>query len=124
MDVLVLNDGALVYVTSEGAIYEWLAFSVSAVSSPTVIAPTSPPIGKTNGRWHKVITDWTYGAGGTDLGAKTSGYLKAVKPIRWTKDPTRRSIKSSEKPRRYSFNLPETRPSRIVGCAVRSTRTR
>lgn len=78
MDVLVLNDGALVYVTSEGAIYEWLAFSVSAVSSPTVIAPTSPPIGKTNGRWHKVITDWTYGAGGTDLGAKTSGYLKAV----------------------------------------------
>ena len=33
MDVLVLNDGALVYVTSEGAIYEWLAFSVSAVSS-------------------------------------------------------------------------------------------
>jgi len=78
MDVLVLNDGALVYVTSEGAIYEWLAFSVSAVSSPTVIAPTSPPAGKTNGRWHKVITDWTYGAGGTNLGAKTSGYLKAV----------------------------------------------
>ena len=78
MDVLVLNDGALVYVTSEGAIYEWLAFSVSAVSSPTVIAPTSPPTGKTNGRWHKVITDWTYGAGGTNLGAKTSGYLKAV----------------------------------------------
>ena len=78
MDVLVLNDGALVYVTSEGAVYEWLAFSVSAVSSPTVIAPTLPPAGKTNGRWHKVITDWTYGAGGTNLGAKTSGYLKAV----------------------------------------------
>ena len=78
MDVLVLNDGALVYVTSEGAVYEWLAFSVSAVSSPTVIAPASPPAGKTNGRWHKVVTDWTYGAGGTNLGQKTTGYLKAV----------------------------------------------
>ena len=78
MDVLVLNDGALVYVTSEGAVYEWLTFSVSAVSSPTVIAPASPPAGKTNGRWHKVVTDWTYGAGGTNLGQKTTGYLKAV----------------------------------------------
>lgn len=78
MDVLVLNDGALVYVTSESAAYEWLTFSVSAVSSPTVIAPASPPAGKTNGRWHKVITDWTYGAGGTNLGQKTTGYLKAV----------------------------------------------
>ena len=78
MDVLVLNDGALVYVTSESAVYEWLTFSVSAVSSPTVIAPASPPAGKTNGRWHKVITDWTYGAGGTNLGQKTTGYLKAV----------------------------------------------
>jgi hypothetical protein len=78
MDVLVLNDGALVYVTSESAVYEWLTFSVSAVSSPTVIAPMSPPAGKTNGRWHKVVTDWTYGAGGTNLGQKTTGYLKAV----------------------------------------------
>ena len=78
MDVLVLNDGALVYVTSESAVYEWLTFSVSAVSSPTVIAPASPPAGKTNGRWHKVVTDWTYGAGGTNLGQKTTGYLKAV----------------------------------------------
>ena len=78
MDVLVLNDGALVYVTSESAVYEWLTFSVSAVSAPTVIAPASPPAGKTNGRWHKVVTDWTYGAGGTNLGQKTTGYLKAV----------------------------------------------
>ena len=78
MDVLVLNDGALVYVTSESAVYEWLTFSVSAVSSPTVIAPASPPAGKVNGRWHKVVTDWTYGAGGTNLGQKTTGYLKAV----------------------------------------------
>ena len=78
MDVLVLNDGALVYVTSESAVYEWLTFSVSAVSSPTVIAPASPPAGKVNGRWHKVVTDWTYGAGGVNLGWKTTGYLKAV----------------------------------------------
>ena len=78
MDVLVLNDGALVYVTNESAVYEWLTFSVSAVSSPTVIAPASPPAGKVNGRWHKVVTDWTYGAGGTNLGQKTTGYLKAV----------------------------------------------
>jgi len=78
MDVVVLSDGALCYVTSEGAVYEWLAFSTSTVSSPTVIVPTTPPTGKTNGRWHKVVTDWTYGAGGANLGAKTTGYLKAV----------------------------------------------
>lgn len=76
--VAALTDGALVYVTSEGAIYEWRAFSTTAAASPTVIAPTSPPTGKTNGRWHKVITDWTYGAGGTNLAQKTSGYLKVV----------------------------------------------
>lgn len=78
MDVVVLSDGALCYVASEGAVYEWQAFSVSAVSSPAVIAPAAPPMGKANGRWHKVVTDWTYGAGGTNLGAKTTGYLKAV----------------------------------------------
>lgn len=78
MDVVVLTDGALCYVTSEGAVYEWLAYSTSAVSSPNVIAASSPPAGKTNGRWHKVVTDWTYGAGGTNLRAKSTGYLKAV----------------------------------------------
>ena len=124
MDVLVLNDGALVYVTSEGAVYEWLAFSVSAVSSPTVIAPTLPPAGKTNGRWHKVITDWTYGAGGTNLGAKTSGYLKAVEAYSVDEGPDAAIEQVFGKPRRYSFSLPETRPSRTAGCVVRSTRTR
>lgn len=78
MDVVVLTDGALCYVTSEGAVYEWLAYSTTAPSSPNVIAASSPPTGKTNGRWHKVVTDWTYGAGGTNLGAKSTGYLKAV----------------------------------------------
>lgn len=78
MDVVVLTDGALCYVTSEGAVYEWLAYSTTAPSSPNVIAASSPPTGKTNGRWHKVVTDWTYGAGGTNLGQKTTGYLKAV----------------------------------------------
>jgi phage gp37-like protein len=78
MDVVVLTDGALCYVTSEGAVYEWLAYSTTAPSSPNVIAANSPPTGKSNGRWHKVVTDWTYGAGGTNLGAKATGYLKAV----------------------------------------------
>ena len=75
--MLVLNDGALVYVTSEGAVYEWLAFSVSAVSSPTVIAPTLPPAGKTNGRWHKVITDGRM-ARAVRTRRQDDGYLKAV----------------------------------------------
>lgn len=78
MGVVVLTDGALCYVTSEGAVYEWLAYSTTAPSSPNVIAANSPPTGKSNGRWHKVVTDWTYGAGGTNLGAKATGYLKAV----------------------------------------------
>ena len=43
MDVVVLTDGALCYVTSEGAVYEWLAYSTTAPSSPNVIAASSPP---------------------------------------------------------------------------------
>lgn len=78
MDVVVLPDGALCYVTSESSVYEWRAFSTTTPSSPDVIAATSPPSGKTNGRWHKVVTDWTVGAGGTNLGAKSTGYLQTV----------------------------------------------
>jgi len=76
--VAVLPDGSLVYVTDQSKLYEWRAFSTTAASSPTVIAPAAPPAGKTNGRWHVVATDWTWGAGGTNLAQKTSGYLKVV----------------------------------------------
>lgn len=77
-NVAALPDGALVYVTDQGKLYEWRAFSTTAASSPAVIAPTSPPTNKANGRWHVVATDWTWGAGGIGLAQKTSGYLKAV----------------------------------------------
>lgn len=78
VNVAVVPDGGLVYVTDQGTVYEWNTWSTVAASSPSVIAATSPPAGKTNGRWHRVSTDWTWGAGGTNLAQKTSGYLRYV----------------------------------------------
>jgi len=73
-----MSHGALCYVTSESAVYEWDSYSTATANGSTVIASSTLPAGKTNGRWLKIITDWTYGAGGTNLGAKSTGYLRSV----------------------------------------------
>ena len=71
-------DGELRFVTAAGAVFEWLPYSALAADGLVIVAPSSPPSGKVNGRWHKVITSWTYGAGGVNLGAKLSGFLRSV----------------------------------------------
>lgn len=77
MQVAVLRDGGLCYVTGQG-LFEWLPFSSATPDGVNVVVPTTLPAGKTNGRWLKVSTTWTYGAGGTSLSSKTTGYLRSV----------------------------------------------
>lgn len=76
LQAAVLHD-ALCFVTGEG-LFEWRPYSVTAADGVNVILPSTLPAGKTNGRWHRIVTSWTYGAGGLNLGNKTTGYLQAV----------------------------------------------
>ncbi len=79
VDATVLSDGAMAYVTSEANIYEWVIDSTATVDGSTVLASTTlDPSAR--GRWLKVLTSWAYGAGGTNLAKKQSGYLRAVEP--------------------------------------------
>ena len=79
VDATVLSDGAMAYVTSEANIYEWAIDSTATVDGSTVLASTTlDPSAR--GRWLKVLTSWAYGAGGTNLAKKQSGYLRAVEP--------------------------------------------
>lgn len=77
LQAAVLRDGGLCYVTGQG-LFEWLPFSTATADGVNVVASTNLPAGKTNGRWVKVSTTWTYGAGGTSLSSKATGYLKSV----------------------------------------------
>ena len=70
-------DSALCFVTGTG-LYEWRSTSTATADGSDVVASTALPAGKTNGRWHRVTTSWTYGAGGQNLGQKATGYLRAV----------------------------------------------
>lgn len=79
LNIAVLPDGALCRVTGSG-LYEWLTTSTATADGSNVIASTAQPTGKTNGRWVKVSTDWTWGIGGQNLADKTTGYLRAVEP--------------------------------------------
>lgn len=72
------EDGSLCFVQSAGRIFEWRTWSTATPDGVSVIAMTSPPAGKSNGRWHSVVTSWRYGAGGANLAQKTAGYLRAV----------------------------------------------
>lgn len=78
MQAAILRPGSICYVTSEDNNFEWLPTSAATPNGINVILPTTLPTGKTNGRWHKVTTSWTYGAGGTSLKTKTTGYLREV----------------------------------------------
>jgi len=79
VDATVLSDGAMAYVTSEANIYEWAIDSTATVDGSTVLASiTLDPSAR--GRWLKVLTIWTFGAGGTNLAKKQTGYLRAVEP--------------------------------------------
>ena len=79
VDATVLSDGAMAYVTSEANIYEWAIDSTATVDGSTVLASiTLDPSAR--GRWLKVLTSWTFGAGGTNLAKKQTGYLRAVEP--------------------------------------------
>ena len=79
VDVTVLSDGAMAYVTSEANIYEWSIDSTATDDGSTVLASTTlDPSAR--GRWLKVSTSWTYGAGGTNLAKKQTGYLRTVEP--------------------------------------------
>lgn len=72
-----LPDLALVYVTASGTCFEWDAASQAAANGTTIIASTTlAPSAR--GRWLQVNTALTYGAGGTNLGKKQSGYLRTV----------------------------------------------
>lgn len=79
LNTAVLPDGALCRVTGTG-LYEWNATSTATADGSNVVASTAQPTGKTNGRWLKVSTTWTWGIGGQNLADKTTGYLRAVEP--------------------------------------------
>lgn len=74
LDVGALSPGELCPVTGSG-LFEWMPYSSSPDDGALVVAPSPAPA---VGRWHRVATEWTYGAGGLNLGAKLTGYLKAV----------------------------------------------
>lgn len=80
MPITVLSPGALVPVTGIG-LYEWDPHSTATADGVDVVASTTLPAGKTNGRWLKVSTAWTWGAGGQNLAQKTSGFLKVVEAM-------------------------------------------
>lgn len=61
------------YVPASG-VWEWQPYSTATADGSTVVASTL----QARGRWVKLDTTWTYGAGGTKLGSKTSGYLLTV----------------------------------------------
>lgn len=66
--------GALVYVTSEGRLYEWTAYSTLTDDNLTVIAPTANP-----GRWIRVETTLTYGPNdNAPLTGKADGFIRTV----------------------------------------------
>lgn len=79
LSTAVLLDGALCYVNGAG-LYEWRTTSTATADGVEVVASAAQPTGKTNGRWHRVSTTWTWGAGGQNLAQKTSGYLRTVEP--------------------------------------------
>lgn len=61
------------YVPASG-VWEWQPFSSATPDGSTVVASTQ----QSRGRWVKLSTSWTYGAGGQNLGSKTTGYLLTV----------------------------------------------
>lgn len=73
LDVGALSPGELCPVGA--GLFEWMPYSSAPDDGVLVVAPSPAPA---VGRWHKVVTDWTYGAGGLNLGAKTTGYLRAA----------------------------------------------
>lgn len=73
VDVAALVEGELVFVTGSGC-WEWLPASSATADGVEVVAATS----SATGRWHRVVTSWTYGAGGANLAQKPTGYLKAA----------------------------------------------
>ncbi len=66
--------GAIAYVTSEGRIYEWVAYSTLTDDNLTVIAPNANP-----GRWIRVETTLTYGPNdNAPLTGKADGFIRTV----------------------------------------------
>jgi phage gp37-like protein len=63
----------LVYVTGSG-LFEWVPYVTTSANGSTVIAAT----GYSAGRWIKVVSTWTLGAGGTPVGSITTGPLTTV----------------------------------------------
>lgn len=68
----VLADKALAFVTGNG-LFEWSATSTATANGSTIAAAASSPL---RGRWLKLTTSWQYGAGGTNLAAVPTGYLR------------------------------------------------
>lgn len=60
------SDGALRWVTAASALFEWQPYVTTAANGSTIIASASASV--PNGRWSKVVTTWTMGAGGPNLG--------------------------------------------------------
>lgn len=72
------SDGELRFVAAAGTVYEWQPYSTATADGVNVVAPASPPANKPNGRWHRVVTSWAFGAGGQNLAHRGTGYLRSV----------------------------------------------
>lgn len=71
-----LPSGALVFVTSDSNLWEWDPDSEALVSALVLQSTQLPPTAR--GRWLKVVTPWSYGAGGINLAQRQDGYLRAI----------------------------------------------
>jgi len=64
------SDGALRYVTSVSALFEWYPYISTTPNGTTIIASSAASLPL--GRWIKVVTPWTFGAGGPNLSSQSA----------------------------------------------------
>lgn len=76
LPVVELPPMALVFVQSQSQLWTWDPDSQAAVTASTLQSSALPPTAR--GRWLRIETAWTHGAGGPNLGKKATGYLRSV----------------------------------------------
>lgn len=76
LPVLELPPMALVFVQADNNLWAWDPDSQATMSATALQSTTLAPTAY--GRWLRVDTAWTYGAGGVNLGKKPTGYLRSV----------------------------------------------
>ncbi len=75
--VKALPQWTLVYVIAEGVLYEWDAESTATEALPNV-AKSSAQLPTDHGRWVRILSTLSYGAGRIPLAHKRDGYLRVV----------------------------------------------